>query len=35
MTNELMRQFYNEYAEKLKLQPLVGEISWVKVAYGC
>lgn len=26
----LMRQFYNEYAAKTKLQPLVGEISWAK-----
>ncbi len=26
----LMRQFYNEYATKPKLQPLVGEISWAK-----
>jgi len=26
----LMRQFYNEYANKPKLQPLVREISWAK-----
>lgn len=26
----LMRQFYREYAEKAKLQPLVREISWAK-----
>jgi predicted nuclease of restriction endonuclease-like (RecB) superfamily len=26
----LMRQFVNEYADKPKLQPLVGEISWSK-----
>lgn len=26
----LMRQFFTEYAEKPKLQPLVGEISWAK-----
>jgi predicted nuclease of restriction endonuclease-like (RecB) superfamily len=26
----LMRQFYNEYSGKPKLQPLVGEISWAK-----
>lgn len=26
----LMRQFYNEYQSKPKLQPLVGEISWSK-----
>ena len=26
----LMRQFYNEYAENEKLQPLVREISWSK-----
>ncbi|MDT8429187.1 MAG: PDDEXK nuclease domain-containing protein [Pseudomonadales bacterium] len=26
----LMRQFYNEYCDKPKLQPLVGEISWTK-----
>ena len=25
-----MRQFYSEYCEKSKLQPLVGEISWAK-----
>lgn len=24
----LMRQFFNEYSDKPKLQPLVGEISW-------
>lgn len=26
----LMRQFYSEYRDKPKLQPLVGEISWAK-----
>lgn len=26
----LMRQFYNEYAARPKLQSLVGEISWAK-----
>ncbi len=26
----LMRQFYSEYCDKPKLQPLVGEISWAK-----
>lgn len=26
----LMRQFYREYCDKPKLQPLVGEISWAK-----
>ena len=26
----LMRQFVNEYSDKPKLQPLVGEISWTK-----
>jgi predicted nuclease of restriction endonuclease-like (RecB) superfamily len=26
----LMRQFFTEYAEKPKLQPLVGEVSWAK-----
>lgn len=26
----LMRQFFNEYSEKPKLQPLAGEISWAK-----
>lgn len=26
----LMRQFFNEYRERPKLQPLVGEISWAK-----
>lgn len=26
----LMRQFFNEYSELPKLQPLVGEISWTK-----
>lgn len=26
----LMRQFFNEYSDKPKLQPLVGEISWAK-----
>lgn len=26
----LMRQFYSEYRDKPKLQPLVGEISWTK-----
>lgn len=26
----LMRQFYGEYRDKPKLQPLVGEISWTK-----
>jgi predicted nuclease of restriction endonuclease-like (RecB) superfamily len=25
-----MRQFYLEYCDKTKLQPLVGEISWSK-----
>ena len=25
-----MRQFYNHYKDNSKLQPLVGEISWVK-----
>ena len=24
----LMRQFFNEYSDKPKLQPLIGEISW-------
>ena len=26
----LMRQFFNEYSDKPKLQPLVAEISWAK-----
>lgn len=25
-----MRQFFNEYSDKPKLQPLVAEISWAK-----
>lgn len=30
----LMRQFYNEYATKTKLQPVVGEISLGKESFG-
>jgi hypothetical protein len=27
----LMRQFFNEYSDKPKLQSLIGEISWAKI----
>jgi len=30
----LMRQFYREYSELPKLQPLVREISWAKAVFG-